>query len=206
MEHLFLLFLFIFICQTTGERHLIYLDDEYEWWWSHMVWSQVAENWQRDWPRETARQIVIVPTNLTLSSERLRFLGKSLSACCPVSSSQLAQVCGWVTEWGPICWSGKVRWGCVLMNECGFYPELFLLSVVFIHLLIFFLTFSIWIFSCQRHSKPLKPLKNLPGKKTVPKSHSLSATVESPKVPESDDGESACWVGFALHWFLSSLV
>ncbi len=47
------------------------------------VWSQVAQDWQRDLPRQTARQIVILHANLTLSSERLMFLGKSHSTCCP---------------------------------------------------------------------------------------------------------------------------
>lgn len=53
---------------------------------SHMIWSQVAWDWQRDWTKRTARQTVILPTDLTLSFERLMFLGKSHSACCPVSS------------------------------------------------------------------------------------------------------------------------
>lgn len=53
---------------------------------SDMIWSQVAWDWQRDWTKRTARQTVILPTDLTLSFERLMFLGKSHSACCPVSS------------------------------------------------------------------------------------------------------------------------
>lgn len=68
-----------------------------------------AVDWQRDWPRQTARQIVILPANLTLSFERLRFLGKSHSACCPVSSSQLARAYGWMTEWGKMGSNELVR-------------------------------------------------------------------------------------------------
>lgn len=84
--------------------------------WSRMVWGQVAEDWQRDWPRLTARQIVILPTNLTLSSGRLMFLGKSHSACCPVISLQLAEPCGWMTGWGKTGSCELIRrrkwWGC----------------------------------------------------------------------------------------------
>lgn len=91
---------------------------------SHMTRSQVAWDWQRDWSERTARQTVILPTDLTLSFERLMFLGKSHSACCPVSSLQLAPACGqsegkmgykelmrqrewegcgWRCEWGLAC-------------------------------------------------------------------------------------------------------
>lgn len=78
--------------------------------WSYMeVWSQVVQDWQRDWLRGKARQIVILPTKLTLSSERLRFLGKSQSACCPVSPLHLAWVCGQMTEWGKMGSTQLVR-------------------------------------------------------------------------------------------------
>lgn len=93
---IFILILFIFFFQSTVESHLIYLNDEYE--FVVVVWSQVAHEWRQDWPRRTARQIVILPANLTLSSERLMFLGKSHSTCCPVSSLQLAWAYGWMTE------------------------------------------------------------------------------------------------------------
>lgn len=72
-------------------------------------WSQVVQDWQRDWLREKARQIVILPAKLTLSSERLKFLGKSQSACCPVSPLRLARVCGQMTEWGKMVSSQLVR-------------------------------------------------------------------------------------------------
>lgn len=90
---------FIFFSQTAWRDSLHILTMYLNLQWSY-TWSQVVQDWQRDWLREKARQIVILPTKLTLSSERLRFLGKSQSACCPVSPLPLAQVCGQMTEWG----------------------------------------------------------------------------------------------------------
>lgn len=133
----------------------------------------MTQDWQEDWPRRTARQIVILPTDLTLSFERLMFLGKSHFACCPVSSLQLAQSCGWMTDWRKTRGSRELigqreREGCGRRLWMRFSPILPLwLDVIFIHLC-FFLTFSNSILLPLRHSKPLKQLRHFPGAQQPP--------------------------------------
>ncbi len=184
--------------------------------WSYKeLWSQVAHNWQRDLPRWTARQIVILPANLTLSSERLMFLGKSHSTCCPVSSLQLARAYEWMTEWRKMGSSQLVRrreWeGCGwrigqgLVQGCLFdwtssHPtsgSFSPLSNASLPL------WCLW----QRNSNYLEAADTSLANNRA-ECHSVSATLKSPQVPSprtktvTFDNRTQAW---GIRWFVSAI-
>lgn len=178
------------------------------------VWSQVAQDWQQDWPRRTARQIVILPANLTLSSERLRFLGKSHSACCPVSSLLLAWAYGWMTEWGKMGSSQLVRqreW-----EECGRRRGW---DLVLSHLW-FFLTSSNFPSMFTAHTQqPRESSSDTSLASDITECHYVSATLKSPQVSGSKTqksfsiwqqdasvGKQGCLRKCLFFWFCSALI